>query len=210
MSKGRLEAFSDGVFAIIVTLLVLDLHAPTGGETIFQAFDRQLPQLAVYAISFLFVGVTWMNHHAVLRAAAHIDRLLVLVNLLLLMVIALTPFGASLVADGLRRGGSDARQGAFVYSAIFLGVGLAFAALWLSVTRPAVLAEHLDPTLARRSLVGFGAGNVVYAGLCGLSFVAPWVVVAGHSVVAGYYVLDLLPEDRLGRRPAVHEGAQRP
>lgn len=201
MSKGRLEAFSDGVFAIVVTLLVLDLHAPANSETIFHALDRQLPQLAVYAVSFLFVGVTWMNHHAVLRAAAHIDRVLVLVNLLLLMAIALTPFGASLAAEGLRRGGLDARQGTFVYSAIFLGVGLAFSALWLSVTREAVLSEDLDQTLSRRSLTGFGAGSVVYAALCGLSFVAPWVVVAGHAVVACYYVQDLLPEGRLRRQP---------
>ncbi len=204
MSKGRLEAFSDGVFAIIVTLLVLDLHAPTGGESVLHAVNRQLPQLAVYVVAFLMVGVTWINHHAMFRAIGRVDRTITVLNLLLLMFLALTPWGADLAADGLRRGGSDGRQGILAFTVIFLLASVMFTLLWHRATRAhaGVLADDIDPAAARAQLPGFGIGVVVYIGFCGLSLVLPWLVVAGHAVVASYYLGDRLPVDQMRRQAA--------
>jgi uncharacterized membrane protein len=204
MSKGRLEAFSDGVFAIIVTLLVLDLKVPAGGESVFHAAGRQLPQLAVYAIAFLMVGVTWINHHAMYRAFARINRTVTVVNLVLLMFLALTPYAASLAAIGLKEGGTDAEQGVFLFTLVFLLASAMFVLTWVVATRPGsnLLAEGIDPVAARGRRVSFGLGVIVYVGLCGLSFVLPWLVVAAHLATASYYLVDQLPLDRIAVRSA--------
>ncbi len=203
MSRGRLEAFSDGVFAIIVTLLVLDLHAPGPGESVLHAVRSQLADLAVYAVAFLMVGVTWINHHAIFRAVGRVDRRLTVVNLLLLMFLALTPWAADLAADGLRRGGLDAKQGIFAFTLVFTLSSAMFVLLWYGVTGPgaSLLADDIDPVAARAQRRGFGLGFVVYAVFLGLCFVLPWLVVAGHAVIAAYYLGDRLPIEAMRHPP---------
>lgn len=201
MSRGRLEAFSDGVFAIVVTLLVLDLHEPMGDESVFGAIGRQWPQLAVYVAAFLMVGVWWVNHHLLFRGVAHTGRGLTVLNLLLLMFLSLTPWSASIAADGLRRGGDDARQGMFLFTLLCLFASLAFAAIWYVATDPVrpVLHAHLDPAAARARMPQVAVGNLVYASMCGLSFVLPWLVVVAHVGVAAYYLWDRAPEAAITR-----------
>jgi uncharacterized membrane protein len=89
VSKGRFEAFSDGVFAIAITLLVLDLRVPvraTLHEPLSRALAAEWPSYAAYVTSFLVIGIIWINHHAVLQLLGQVDRVLLFVNLLLLMV----------------------------------------------------------------------------------------------------------------------------
>src|SRR5947209_2210579 len=93
MSKGRLEAFSDGVLAIIITIMVLDLKAPVEAEP--RALVPLIPALLSYTLSFVFVGIYWNNHHHLLQAARHVSGLSLWANLHLLFWLSLTPFVTS-------------------------------------------------------------------------------------------------------------------
>src|SRR5579871_5761994 len=90
MTKGRLEAFSDGVVAIIITIMVLELKVPAGGD--FAALRPLLPTFLTYAMSFVFVGIYWNNHHHLLHATTRIDGAVLWANLHLLFWLSLTPF----------------------------------------------------------------------------------------------------------------------
>lgn len=194
MSKQRLEAFTDGVLAIAITLLVLDLREPLAGESVGHALRSQWPQLGAFVVSFAQIGVVWVNHHAVFRYARRVDRAVTFVNLALLLAIVTVPFSASLYAEGLRRGDADARIAAAFFSVDWLLVGLFFGLTRVLLTRSkaGLLEDGIDATTARRLLLRFGAGNVVYAVLIALSFVAPLVVLVLHGLVAIYYVADQL------------------
>ena len=104
MEKQRLEAFSDGVLAVAITLLVLDLHVDSKSA---EPLNRQLwhawPSFAAYAVSFLVIGIIWVNHHSLFRLAARVDRLLMFYNLLLLLFVITIPFTTSTLAGDLNR-----------------------------------------------------------------------------------------------------------
>ena len=113
MDKARLEAFSDGVFAVAITLLALDLAVAGPGHG---ALGRQLtdrwPSYAAYVVSFFVIGITWVNHHELFKTFARVDRALLFLNLLLLLFIAAIPFATSTMAAYLRTGGADAHLAA--------------------------------------------------------------------------------------------------
>lgn len=190
MSKGRLEAFSDGVFAIVITLLVLDLHGPTEHQSIAEALARQKWAIAAYVVAFLVVGVLWINHHGIFRHVAELDRATTATNLALLLFITATPFTAALFADGLARGGFDAKVGAAVFSAMFVGVAFSYSVLWALVTRPAVVAAELAPVAVRRVHLRFSIGIVPYLGLLALAFASPLAVLVLHLLLGSYYLID--------------------
>ncbi len=113
MSKARLEAFSDGVFAVAITLLALDLvvDGPGAGSLAHQLGDKW-PSYVAYVVSFFIVGITWVNHHSLFGAIAVVDRTLLFLNLLLLMFIVAIPFGTATLAAYLTEGGDDAHLAA--------------------------------------------------------------------------------------------------
>jgi uncharacterized membrane protein len=205
MPTGRLEAFSDGVFAIVVTLLVLDLHDPDDGHSIAHALSSQGYTIAAYVVTFLVVGVLWMNHHAMFRIVAHGDRRVFFTNLVLLMLVSASPFTASLFAEGLRRGGFDAKVGAATFSTVFTVLGFTYSALWIAITRDSIVHAHLDAARARRRIFRFGAGNIVYVALIALSFVTPLVVLILQGLVAVYYAFDQIPADAYRRELAIDD-----
>lgn len=129
MTTGRLEAFSDGVFAIAITLLVLDIHVPSpgdssGGPTLAQALLRQWPVYLAYVTSFLTILIMWVNHHAILARIKQTDHVLLFLNGLLLMSISVVPFPTSLVAGYLER--PDRQLAAAIYSGTFVAVAVLF------------------------------------------------------------------------------------
>jgi uncharacterized membrane protein len=108
MDKARLEAFSDGVFAVAITLLALDLGvAGPGNGRLSHQLAQRWPAYAAYVVSFFIIGITWVNHHALLRSFAATDRTLLFLNLLLLLFVVAIPFGTSTMATYLRSGGAD-------------------------------------------------------------------------------------------------------
>jgi uncharacterized membrane protein len=193
MSRGRLEAFSDGVFAIAITLLVLDLAVPKGHPEggLWAALGREWPSFFAYLVSFLVIGIMWVNHHAVFDKVRAVDRPVLFANLGLLLFVSVIPFPTRLVAEYLT--GRDAPVAMAVYSAAMLAAGVSYATLWLVVTRDAgILHEHLDRAAQRAAIRRFGLGNLVYLATVGLSFVNPVATLAVHGAVAVYYCFDQL------------------
>ena len=201
--SSRVEAFSDGVFAIAITLLVLDLVVPDRGaaraEGLAAALGAEWPAYFAYLVSFLIIGIIWINHHTMFRLVAQVDRRVLFVNLALLLTISVIPFPTRLLAEYLLD--RDAGTAAAVYSATMFAMGIAFATLWLSITRDArLLHVPIDPALRRAALQRFGAGGVVYAATIGLSFVSAVATLAVHAALAVYYCFDQLAPAR--RDPA--------
>jgi len=148
--KDRLEAFSDGVFAIAITLLVLDIGVPDVGESgLARALLQQWPVYAAYIVSFMTIGIIWINHHAVMANLVAVDRTVLLLNLALLGWVSLIPWPTQLTAEYMRTGGADERTAALVYAGVMAGMGLTFGALW---TYAAAGRRLIGPRLTDREL----------------------------------------------------------
>jgi uncharacterized membrane protein len=199
MRTGRVEAFSDGVFAIAITLLVLDLAVPplaeSAREGLWVALGHEWPSYFAYLVSFLVIGIIWINHHTMLTLVERVDRPILFANLVLLLTVSVIPFPTRLLAEYLVE--PDAHVAAAVYSATMLLMGSAFWVLWLTITRrPENLAQPLDAATRRATLRRFGAGQVVYAAAIGLSFVSAVATLALHGLLGIYYCYDqLTPSD---------------
>lgn len=133
---GRIEAFSDGVFAIAITLLILDVKVPRGLEenTLTQVLFAQWPTYAAFLVSFVMIGVAWLNHHYMFTYVRKIDHTMLILNLLLLLGITIIPFPTSLLAEYLQPhteiGRINERTAAIVYNGIFIYIGIVFNLLW--------------------------------------------------------------------------------
>jgi uncharacterized membrane protein len=198
MSSRRTEAFSDGVFAIAITLLVLDLVVPSRQEAaeggLGHALAHEWPAYFAYLVSFLIIGIIWVNHHTMFDKVRLVDRPVLFANLALLLVVSLIPFPTRLLAEYLTAGDGAAHVAAAVYSATMLAMGLAYTTLWLTLTRDAnLLHEGINPRSSRAALRRFGIGNVFYLATIGLSLVSAPITLAVHAALAIYYCFDQLP-----------------
>jgi uncharacterized membrane protein len=192
----RLEAFSDGVFAIAITLLVLELHVPEPGDrSLAHALADEWPQFAAYLTSFLIIGIMWVNHHSMFRQIARIDRLLLFLNLLLLLWTALLPFPTELLARYLRSDNPDAHVAAAVYSLNLTLAAIAFSLVWAHAVRGRLLVHDMSNREQWRSIARFSVGTLIYAATIGLSFVSAPLTLAVQFLIAAYYAFE-----QVGRR----------
>jgi uncharacterized membrane protein len=139
---GRLEAFSDGVFAITITLLILEIRPPTDDESLLHGLAALWPSYLAYAVTFLFIGQVWANHHVMFDHIRAADRVVLLLNTVLLMVVAFLPFATSVLADALRRG-HDQPTAVVFYAIAFDVTALTFNAVWQYARRRRLLSEAL-------------------------------------------------------------------
>jgi uncharacterized membrane protein len=193
VTKTRLEAFSDGVLAIAITLLVIEIHPPElhQGQRLAQALWAQWPSYLAYLVSFLIIGVIWLNHHRLFEQVARVDGPLLLLNLNLLLWTALIPFPTAVVAEHLRDGGEAARTAAALYCGVLLLMGLAFGALFAWVTHDDRLLGRLPPPgVVRAARRRFMLGLVVYALALALSWVSAPLALGLCGLMALYYALD--------------------
>jgi uncharacterized membrane protein len=200
---GRIEAFSDGVFAIVVTLLVLDLKEPEHGPgELLDGLARQWPAYLGYFASFLFVAVIWLNHHQAFVAIRRVDKGVNLANLALLFTTALIPFPTAVLSRALITGvdSADARTAVALYA----GIATAMCASWLLLydqvhRRRGVLVEAgIDQQAFGANRIRAVAGIVAYvmAGLIG----ALWLPAAALVVFAVMPVFYALTTGRIRRR----------
>src|SRR6478609_5798347 len=142
LATGRVEAFSDGVFAIAVTLLVLELRVPEGGDDVWQSIGQIGPSLAAYVISFLTILIFWVNHHTLFQSVRRVDRALLFVNGVLLLMTSFISFSTAVLGRALQAG-AYSRSAAALY-AITLGLAAAtFTGLWLVLrARPSLLVTR--------------------------------------------------------------------
>src|SRR3954447_9433881 len=144
--------FSDGVLAIAITLLVLELPFDKVGDgELGHALGDHWARFAAYGLSFLGIGILWLHHHAIFSTVAHVDRTFVLLNLILLFCAAFLPYPTSLIGDYLSAGGSNARVAMLLYSGTWTLVTAAAALMCRHALRsPGLLASDVDPVGARR------------------------------------------------------------
>jgi TMEM175 potassium channel family protein len=192
MSTGRAEAFSDGVFAIAITLLVLSLVV-SGHGTLTSQLLAAWPRYFAYVVSFLTIGIMWMNHHTILAHVARVDRPLLVINLLLLMGVVAIPFPTALVAGHLNDCG--AATAAVTYGLVMIAISFGFAGLWIYVVTHAVaLGAALPPEALRRSIPGFIGGLIAYvAATLIAAFVNAVAAVIIFGLLAVYYLFEHLP-----------------
>ena len=190
MKTARVEAFSDAVFAVAITLLVLGIRIPATHGSLIGALADQWPAFAAFAISFLVIGIVWVNHHTLFHLLLYTDRTLLFINLGLLMAIVLIPFVTALFAGYVATGGSEATVAAALYNASMLLMGGAFQASVVWVSRHhQLLREPLEP-LTRRQQLRYGVGPIAYLACIPLSFVNPVAVLIIDALVAVYYIFD--------------------
>jgi uncharacterized membrane protein len=191
MSKGRLEAFSDGVFAIAITLLVLDLHVPdvhTG--SLSNALHHEWPAMVAFVVSFQMIGVLWVNHHVLMRHFDRVDRVFLFLTLVFLMVIAFVPFPTGVVAAALKTPRTEAN---LTTAAVFYGlVGVALAVMYNIIWhygRRHCMTEVVDEAEASGITRSYAVGPLIYGAATLVAFINPWVSLVLFAVIAGFYVL---------------------
>jgi uncharacterized membrane protein len=196
-----MEAFSDGVFAIAATLLVLDLRLSGGGSVTDQLLHAW-PEYFAYVVSFLTIGIMWMNHHTILAHVRRVDRPLLVLNLLLLMVVVAIPFPTALVAEHLHDAGAAAA--AVTYGLVMIAMSFGFAGLWLYVVSQAgKLGAGSQEHALRRSVPRFTGGLVAYvAGTLVAAFVSAVAALTIFGLLAVYYLFDHLPRPAQADAPA--------
>jgi uncharacterized membrane protein len=194
VSTSRTEAFSDGIFAIAATLLVLELKVPQvepGG--LADALLESWPSYATYVVSFLTIGIIWVNHHAVLDRIREVNRPLLFMNLMFLMAVAAIPFPTALLGDYLQAG-HDERLAAAVYGGTMSLMGVTFGAIWAyAVLSDDLLHARVDRTRARRSLWIFAAGTPLYVLAIGASLLSATLALVIYALLALFYLVDVLP-----------------
>ena len=191
METARLEAFSDGVFAIAITLLVLLFERPhlSQGQTLGHVLLHQWPSYASYIVSFVTIGIIWVNHHTLFRHIARVDRVFLFLNVLFLMAVAFIPYPTSLVAQFIRSA-HDARPAALLYGITMTTMAIFMNTLWQYAAHGYRL---LAPDADRREVSGitrsYWPGAVIYAGATLLALWSPTASVTAYALIALFYVL---------------------
>jgi TMEM175 potassium channel family protein len=193
MDSRRAEAFSDGVFAVAITVLVFDLLSIGKGVLTAGVLLRAWPSYFAYVVSFLTIGIMWMNHHTILAHVNRVDRPLLVLNLLLLMGIVAIPFPTALVADHLRDSGGTVAT--VTYGLVMIAISAGFNSVWVYVVTHAPSLGAVVPRGAlRQSIPGFTLGGAAY--VAGTLIAAFWSPVAGliiFGLLAVYYLFEHLP-----------------
>ena len=187
MSTGRMEAFSDGVIAVIITIMVLEMKSPHGAN--LAALRPLVPVFLSYVLSFVYVGIYWNNHHHLLHAAQHVEGGVLWANLHLLFWLSLIPFATAWMGEN-----EFAAWPVALYGAVLLLTAIAYV----------VLTKMLVVHHGRGSKLAASIGNdrkgkvsvLVYAIAIALAFVQPWIAGACYGLVA---VMWLVPDPRIER-----------
>jgi len=207
MNKSRVEAFSDGVFAIAITLLVLTIAQPSSSsyrDLGHQLWDRW-PSLAAYVVTFAVIGIMWLNHHSIFNNLERVDRPLVYLNQLLLLTVVFLPYPTGVLGEALRRG-EGTKVAAVAYTVAMAVNAYCWGALWLYASSGRRLLGPSFPEERRgAATLAFSMGSVVYTLAIGIAFINAYAALAFQALVAVYYAVD-----PISRRAAAGSGGPRP
>lgn len=172
--SGRLEAFSDGVLAIAVTLLILDVRVEQQpGQSLASALHHALPEIGAYAASFLQIGIIWVNHHSLFRVIARVDQLLLLLNLLLLGCVSFLPLPLPTRLVAQHTTGADARTAVLLYGGTLVASSIAFNLIWRHLTRAQLLIPVVSAAFKRDVDIRYLAGFAAYTAATLLALLSP-------------------------------------
>ena len=187
VDTARLETFSDGVFAIAATLLILDVRLPPDGG-VTHGLLHIWPSYAAYALAFVTIGIMWINHHNVFCQIDRVDRTFLTINVLFLMVIAFVPFPTRVLAEHLQH---DARAAAFAYGLTMTVMAAMYGTLWFYA---AIGRRLIAPDADQRMISGisrsFRPGVPIYALATLSALLSSWLAFGLYSAIALFYVLE--------------------
>lgn len=188
----RVEAFSDGVFAIAITLLILEIRVPEAEHgALGTALAHLWPSYLAFLASFMTIGVMWLNHHRLFTRIRRCDDGLIALNLLLLLGITWLPFPTGLLAEHLR--GPGERVAGVVYAGSFVVIAIAFNLLWRYAVRANAVDEHVNVAAITKQ---YALGPLMYAALAGIA----WLSGSACLVVSALYALYFALPPRLWAR----------
>jgi uncharacterized membrane protein len=190
----RLEAFSDGVFAIAITLLVLEVRLPDVEGSLSHLLGELWPSYLAYVLSFATIGIMWANHHAIFRLIARASHGLVVANLFLLMTISFLPFPTGVLAEHLSHAGDDQRSAALFYSGTFVVIAVAFQILWQTAGRNHRLIVPGHEAAADEITRSYRLGIPMYTAS---TLVAVWSPMASVALVGAIALFWLIPRGRV-------------
>jgi uncharacterized membrane protein len=198
VSTDRLEAFSDGVIAIAITLLVLNIHVPTPDAThsLADQLGRQWPEYVAYTVSFMTIGVIWINHHAMLRRLASADHTTLVLNMVLLLTVGVLPFTTALMAVYVREDHGQ-HLAAAIYAGSFLVMAVAFFAMqrYLLFSSAKLLHEGIGEKARHRIKRRNQVGLVPYALALALAPLSSYATLILCGAVALFYALPMTTAD---------------
>ncbi|RVU03173.1 DUF1211 domain-containing protein [Mucilaginibacter limnophilus] len=192
MTKGRLEAFSDGVIAIIITIMVLELKVPHSTE--LSALQPIIPVMISYVLSFMYVGIYWNNHHHMLHAARSVNGAILWANLHLLFWLSLIPFVTAWMGEN-----HFAQLPVIMYGFVLIMNAIAY-----SILAYLLIKHHGENSLLADAFGNDGKGKIsigIYASAIAASFIHPWIGLGLYFVVAAIW---LIPDRRIERKLTDH------
>ena len=191
---GRIEAFSDGVFAIAITLLILDIKVPQVHEEseLLSALAGQWPTYLAFLTSFSTIGIMWINHHRLFNLIGRSTHSLLILNSLLLMGVTFVPFPTSLASEYVLT--SEGRVALMVYSGTFVVIAVVFNLLWRYASSDGrLLAPDADPILVAEVTRQYAFGPLFYVAAFGLAMMSAPASMAGNLLIACYFALPRRP-----------------
>jgi uncharacterized membrane protein len=199
LTAGRVEAFSDAVLAIAITLLVLPLADQGGSGTLAHRLGDQWPLYAAYLVSFVNIGTVWINHHSIFNRLRRVDHGVVLLNLLLLLVVSVLPFPTKVLGETLQDAGPpDQRTAALLYTGTFLCAATVFCGLWLWASRGRrLLHDEMRGQAVRLRTARMVVAIPLFAIPC---IVAVWEPIAAVMIDGAVIATFLLSDGWLERR----------
>jgi uncharacterized membrane protein len=187
----RVEAFSDGVFAIAITLLVLEIRGPSSHDlsgTLLDALAARWPSYLAFLTSFLVIGIMWVNHHYMFKNIKRADQPFLFLNLFLLMGVTLVPFPTALVAEYVQH--RDANVAAMVYSGLFFFIAVIFNVMWWYAVKDLRLMDrNVDPIWVKSISDSFRFGPLLYLAAFVLAIFSVPLSLGLHLILAIFYSL---------------------
>jgi uncharacterized membrane protein len=190
-ATSRVEAFSDGVMAIAITLLVLELKVPPAADgQLLKALGDRWPSYVAYVAAFLTIGIIWLNHHTLLSKISRFDGRLHWLNLLLLFAVATIPFPTSLIADYVGAGGTNASVAAVSYGLLAVLMSLPWGFMWRHLAdHPELLEPGYDAAYARSELKRGWLGVPIYVTATIVAIFLPLLAVLLYGAIAVIYAI---------------------
>lgn len=186
----RVEAFSDGVMAIAITLLVLEIKLPGGEESLLRQLAHAWPSYLAYLASFLTIGIIWLNHHSFFQKLSRIDQRLQWWNLMLLLAVSFLPFPTFVLAEHVRASGWDGRVAAALYGLVGALMTVPWVLMWSRlIRRPELFEPGYGAEYARRERGRAWVGVVVYGACALVALAVPVVALVLYVAVAVFYAL---------------------
>lgn len=199
----RVEAFSDGVFAIAITLLILEIKVPTPNQgNLAAALLRQWPSYVAFLLSFVYIGVMWINHHRMFTLIRRSTDVLLVLNLLLLLGVTVVPFPTAVLAAHL--GGPGERTAALIYNATFVLIAIFFNLLWRHVIKHRLLHEQAALNAAQIA-AQYILGPLMYLACLVIALFNVRAGVAANAALALFFALPPTVMKKAGRQRPIDQ-----